>query len=95
MVTTRACLAVVAGAVIASAPVALAGESSPPTLQGCVSLLPSGKVYTLRLSATIDTRTDHPEFTGNVTMDDGTQLDRSQDAASERFGKCVADVIGH
>lgn len=94
MATMRACLAAFAGATIAGAPFALAGEQSAQTLQRCVSLLPSGKVYTLQLNATIDTRSNKPEFHGNVTMDDGTQIDRSRDAASERFGKCVANVIG-
>src|SRR4051812_49106631 len=82
------------GALLVGVPLALAQPEIPKTLTACAALLPAGKVYTVQMQGTIDTRTGTPMFHGKLSVDDGTQVDRSQDDGSVAFSRCVVRTVG-
>lgn len=79
------------GVVVAIAPMALAVDAGPKTLEQCAALLPSGKTYSFRMSGTIDLTQGKPILQGEFSVEDGTQIDRRNE--SEPFGKCLAALI--
>jgi hypothetical protein len=91
MFKIRVPLALLAGAVLASAPLALATEQPASTLQRCAAMLPTGKIYSFKISGIIDTTSGAPQIEGNMQVNDDTQVDRSQDGKS--FGQCVAAFL--
>lgn len=93
MITARSSLLILVGAVVAVAPFAVATEQTPKTIQQCGALLPAGKVYNFRMSGTIDMTSGTPALHGQLTVDDGTQVDRTKEQASQAFMRCIALLV--
>ena len=93
MTRSRISLAMLVGAIVLVAPFAAATEQTPKTFQQCGALLPAGKVYNFRMSGTIDMTSGTPALHGQLTVDDGTQVDRTKEQASQAFMKCVAPLV--
>jgi hypothetical protein len=70
---------------------AVASQNTRATLQQCASLLPAGKVYTFEVSGNVDTTGKAPKLSGEMSVSDGTQVDRSHENAA--FGQCVAKLL--
>lgn len=63
----------------------------PRTLAGCAELLPAGQVYSFEITGRIDATGAAPVLTGEMAVDDGTELDRSAETVA--FQQCVASLI--
>jgi len=93
MITARKSVLILVGAAVVIAPFAVAKEPTAKTIQQCGALLPAGKVYNFRMSGTIDMTSGTPALHGQLTVDDGTQVDRTKEQASEAFIRCIAPLV--
>jgi hypothetical protein len=93
MIRARIPALVLIGAVLVAEPLAIATEQAPRTFQQCGALLPAGKVYSFHMSGTIDMTNGTPLLHGELMVDDGSQIDRSQDQASAAFTKCISALV--
>jgi hypothetical protein len=79
------------GVIVAMATAALASPPVPATIEQCAQLLPKGKVYTFEIKGRVDTTGTSPELSGEMSVSDGTEVDRSEETAA--FGQCMAGLI--
>ena len=93
MIRARLPALILIATVLVAAPLAIATEQTPKTFQQCGALLPPGKVYNFHISGTIDMTNGTPLLHGELTVDDGTQLDRSQEQASAAFTRCISVLV--
>jgi len=82
---------VAAGLAVALLSTALASQDKRTTLEQCASLLPRGKIYTFELTGSVDTKGAKPRLSGEMTVSDGTQVDRQAESAA--FGQCIAKLM--
>lgn len=82
---------VATGILIATAASAIADHQGPRTLEQCATLLPTGKVYSFEIVGDIDATGETPTLSGEMSVSDGTEVDRSEETAA--FGQCLAALI--
>ncbi|TXK60483.1 hypothetical protein [Alkalisalibacterium limincola] len=80
-----------AGIVAATVATAIASQESPRTLEQCAALLPAGKVYSFEIIGSIDATGSAPALSGEMSVSDGTEVDRSEETAA--FGQCVVGIL--
>lgn len=80
-----------AGILIAAGATAIASQDAPRTMEQCATLLPQGKLYTLEIIGSLDVTGAAPQFSGEMTVSDGTEVDRSEETAA--FGQCVVAFL--
>ncbi len=83
--------AAIAASAFLTGSMAVAEQASVPTLQQCAAQLPKGKTYSFSLTGTIDTSSEEPRLSGNLSVSDDTTVDRSHQGAA--FAQCVARLI--
>ena len=83
--------AVAAGLAVAILSTAFASQGNRATLEQCASLLPRGKIYTFEVTGSVDTKGATPKLSGEMTVSDGTTVDRQAESAA--FGQCIAKLI--
>ncbi len=79
------------GITVAIISAAVASQSGPSTIERCAALLPQGKNYTFELTGSVDTTGSAPKLSGQMSVSDGTQVDRTTESAA--FGMCIAKLI--
>lgn len=79
------------GILVAAVATAIASQDGPRTIEQCAALLPQGKVYSFEISGTIDATGSTPTLTGEMSVSDGTEVDRSQEVGA--FSQCLVRVI--
>jgi hypothetical protein len=79
------------GIAVAIISTAIASQPGPSTLKGCTALLPQGKTYTFEITGSVDTTGSEPKLFGEMTVSDGTEIDRT--AESAEFSQCIAKII--
>lgn len=85
------CLFVVASILVTGTAWATQPAEGPRTLEQCAALLPSGQVYSFEITGSIDASGDAPVLSGQMSVSDGTELDRSEETAA--FQQCLAALI--
>lgn len=80
--------AATAGALVATA---TASQPAASTIEQCAALLPKGKTYRFTIAGSVDTTGALPVLSGEMSVNDGTEADRS--AETESFGQCMARLI--
>ena len=78
-------------AAVAIASTGFASSDRRVTIEQCASLLPAGKVYTFEVTGTVDTKGAAPKLSGEMSVSDGTTVDRRNESAA--FGQCIARLI--
>lgn len=79
------------GIAVAIISTAVASQPGASTIEQCAGLLPHGKTYTFEVSGSVDTTGSAPELSGEMSVSDGTQVDRTAESAA--FGECIAKLI--
>ncbi len=79
------------GIVVAVISTAIASQPGPSTIEQCAGLLPQGKAYTFEVTGNIDTTGSAPKLSGEMSVSDGTEVDRTAESAA--FGQCIAKLI--
>ncbi|TDK22996.1 hypothetical protein E2F46_12655 [Luteimonas aestuarii] len=87
LVTSIAAIAILAAAAATS----VASQPAPATFEQCAMLLPQGKIYTFEITGSVDTTAQAATLSGELSVSDGTQVDRSDESAA--FGQCVARLL--
>ena len=82
---------IAAGLAVAALSTALASQDKRGTFEQCASLLPRGKVYTFEVTGSVDTKGTKPRLSGEMTVSDGTNVDRQAESAA--FGQCIAKLM--
>lgn len=83
-------LAATAGAAVV-VPAPIVSQPAPSTIEQCAALLPQGKTYSFQISGSVDTTGAAPVLSGEMSISDGTEEDRSEESAA--FGQCLARLI--
>jgi hypothetical protein len=81
----------IVGIVAAAATTSFASQSPQSTFEQCAALLPKGKVYTFEITGSVDATGTAPRLSGEMSVSDGTEVDRSDESAA--FGQCVARLL--
>lgn len=78
---------------IAVAIISTAGATRPAasTIEQCATFLPQGKTYAFEISGTVDTKGATPALSGEMSVTDGTAVDRTAETAE--FAQCMAKLI--
>jgi hypothetical protein len=87
-ITISVVAAGLAAAILSSA---LASQGNRTTIEQCASLLPRGKIYTFEVTGSVDTKGAAPKLSGEMTVSDGTTVDRRNESAA--FGQCIGKLI--
>lgn len=80
-----------AGVIVVGTTWAAQPAEGPRSLEQCAALLPSGQVYSFEITGSIDATGDAPVLSGQMSVSDGTELDRSEETAE--FQQCLAALI--
>lgn len=81
----------VTGILIATVATAIASQDGPRTIEQCAALLPQGKVYSFEIIGSIDATGSTPTLSGEMSVSDGTEVDRSEETAA--FSQCLVTVL--
>jgi hypothetical protein len=81
----------VVGVAVAIISTAIASGAASGTIEQCAALLPQGKTYTFEVSGSVDTTGSKPKLTGEMSVSDGTETDRTAESAA--FAQCIAKLI--
>ncbi len=79
------------GIAVAIISTAGAAQSAPSTIEQCAALLPQGQTYTFEISGTVDNTGSAPTLSGEMSVTDGTEVDRTAETAD--FSQCIAKLI--
>jgi hypothetical protein len=79
------------GIAVAIISTAVASQPVPSTIEQCAGLLPQGKNYKFEVTGSVDTTGSAPKLSGEMSVSDGTQVDRTAESAA--FGECIARLI--
>ncbi|MDZ3824502.1 MAG: hypothetical protein U0S76_12935 [Pseudoxanthomonas sp.] len=85
------CLFTVAGVLLVGTAWATQPSEGPRTLEQCAALLPAGQVYSFEITGRVDATGEAPVLSGQMSVSDGTELDRSEETAA--FQQCLAALI--